>query len=212
MISVVSVGGALVGSDIGNGRHHDESRSTPHVEVDFSFPSQTRGWSALWLLRHVLGLGQDFQILLSAQMVGELLAPMCSRWGSNLATEPWTEAFCCGFLGNYSLSLINANNVRFSVTKLAVKRNRSSFDAFIIALRRPTTFVHLYSRLNCGEAMAHEISIVFHDWTNACRWIEMHQLLFTITQQISICIKLYLHAPNFFFKIYLATQTWNSFS
>lgn len=151
----------LVGSEIGNGRHHGESRSTPHVEVELSFPSQTRGGSALWFLRHVLGLGQDFKILLSAQMVGELLAPMCSRWGSNLNCH-WTMNR--GFLLWIFLATIRSAWQKPTTSGFRSQNWRSrEIAAVIIALRRPTTFFHLYSRLNCVEVMALEIPLVFND-------------------------------------------------
>ena len=79
----------------------------------------------------------------------------------------------------------SVNTGRSDSTKYPVTRNRSSFEALIITLRWRTTFLHLYSKLNCGGMMATGIFIVFNDRTKRSRRIEMHQWLSFIREKIS---------------------------
>jgi len=78
---------ALVGSGTGNGPRHGESQSTLHVEVELSFPFQTRDRSSLWL-QHILGVVQEFQMPLTAQKVDERSVPKYFCWRGKFATSP----------------------------------------------------------------------------------------------------------------------------
>ena len=171
----------LVGSGTGNGPHHGESRSTPRVEVELSFLFQTRVRSALWLLLLVLDLGLDFQTFLSAQLVGEPVAPMYSRWDSNLATVPWIEAFRCGFFWQLSAQLDRCRERQVFCRKISGHEESQQFlgtynspevDDYVSPSSKQIEYF--------GQRKETGIFIESNDRTG-CRWIEMHQWISTIS-------------------------------
>ena len=138
-------GAALVGSGTGNEPHHGESRSTLRAEEELSFPFQIRDRSALWLLPHALGPGRDCEKLLTAQVEGELLAPMFVLAGAvTMPMHHEQRLSVVDFLGNNSLSLIDTKYVRLSVTHYPVTSDLSIFQDLIIALRWTTTFLNFF--------------------------------------------------------------------